>query len=70
MSIVGDFDLNSHASSLKDVIKQTMLTQEVIFRKQVRRRFLRMLAVVLIQFGELSRISVSLVGKFHLLEIV
>ncbi|XP_057512468.1 uncharacterized protein LOC130794553 [Actinidia eriantha] len=38
MSIVGDFDLNSmqgHASSLKDVIKQTMLTQEVIFRKQV-----------------------------------
>ncbi|GFZ01940.1 hypothetical protein Acr_15g0005490 [Actinidia rufa] len=38
MSIVGDFNLNSmqgHASSLKDVIKQTMLTQEVIFRKQV-----------------------------------
>ncbi|PSR91573.1 Osteocalcin 2 like [Actinidia chinensis var. chinensis] len=38
MSIVGDFDLNSmqgHAGSPKDVIKQTMLTQEVIFREQV-----------------------------------
>ncbi|XP_058224287.1 uncharacterized protein LOC131333668 [Rhododendron vialii] len=38
MSIIEDFNLNSmpgYASSLKEVLKQTMLSQEVIFRKQV-----------------------------------
>lgn len=42
MSIIEDFNLNSmpgYASSLKEVLKQTMLSQEVIFRKQVCGRF-------------------------------
>ncbi|KAK8650211.1 hypothetical protein V6N13_139857 [Hibiscus sabdariffa] len=37
--LAGDFDLNSMplaTDSLKDVFKQTMLDQEIIFRKQVR----------------------------------
>ncbi|XVF10798.1 hypothetical protein REPUB_Repub07fG0214400 [Reevesia pubescens] len=38
MLILGDFDLNSmqrYTDSLKDIFKQTMLDQEIIFRKQV-----------------------------------
>ncbi|XVE65045.1 hypothetical protein DITRI_Ditri07aG0150600 [Diplodiscus trichospermus] len=38
MLISGDFDLNSmqqYSNSLKDVFKQTMLNQEIIFRNQV-----------------------------------
>ncbi|XP_022737839.1 uncharacterized protein LOC111290686 [Durio zibethinus] len=38
MLMLGDFDLNSmqqYTDSLKDIFKQTMLEQEIIFRKQV-----------------------------------
>lgn len=38
MLIQGDFDLNSpqrYADSTKEVLKQTILNQEIIFRKQV-----------------------------------
>ena len=37
--MLGDFDLNSmqqYTDSLKDIFKQTMLDQEIIFRKQVQ----------------------------------
>ncbi|KAK6251146.1 hypothetical protein SCA6_005151 [Theobroma cacao] len=38
MLMLGDFDLNSmqgYTDSLKDIFKQTMLNQEIVFRKQV-----------------------------------
>ena len=42
MLIQGDFDLNSaqrYADSTKEVLKQTILNQEIIFRKQVHGQF-------------------------------
>lgn len=39
MLMLGDFDLNSmqgYTDSLKDIFKQTMLNQEIVFRKQVQ----------------------------------